>query len=130
MLTAFVCLCVQFFYIIHHVRSSLRYENSQIYFLASCSLIFTHILEYTIILNQGHKIKRQWNKLLKTLQSSKRKYYSDESFKLKIDDLMKSLQHFNITFHAAGLFPIDLTVVTSVSIHNINAPSLICSTFE
>lgn len=115
MLTAFICLCVQFFYIINNLRSGFKLKNSEIYFLASCSLIFTHVLEYSIVLNQGQKWNRQWNKLLKTLQSIKRKYLADDVFKLKIDDLMKTLQHFNVTFHAAGLFPIDLTVVTSVS---------------
>lgn len=53
---------------------------------------------------------------MKTLQNTKRKYLSDHNFQIIIDDLMKALQQFNMTFHAAGLFPIDLTVVTSVSI--------------
>jgi hypothetical protein len=116
MLAAFICLCVQFFYIIGHVRTGFRILNSEIYFLASCSLIFTHSLEYSIVLNQGHKMKRTWNELLKTIQSIKRKYSNDELLKTKIDDLMKTLKLYNIQFHAAGLFPVDLTIVTSVSL--------------
>jgi gustatory receptor len=115
-LTAFICLTVQLFYIINHIRHSFQSNKSIISAAASCSLIFTHILELWVIFISGHRVKDMWSMLIKRVQNSKRKFASNERFKAQIDELVSIMVFTRIEIKAAGLFNIDLSVITSVSV--------------
>lgn len=82
---------------------------------ASCSLIFTHILELWVIFISGHRVKDMWSSLIKRVQEAKRKFAADEKFKAQIDELVSIMVFTRIEMKAAGLFNIDLSVITSVS---------------
>lgn len=73
-----------------------------------------HVLELWAIFFSGHKIKEMWSTLVKTIQDTKRKYDSDEVFKSRIDELVNTMVFTRVELRAAGFFPLDLSVVTSV----------------
>lgn len=113
-LTAFICLTVQLFYLINHIRHGFPTNKSVLASIASCSLISMHVLELWAIFFSGHKIKEMWSTLVKTIQDTKRKYDSDEVFKSRIDELVNTMVFTRVELRAAGFFPLDLSVVTSV----------------
>lgn len=113
-LTAFICLTVQLFYIINNIRHGFQSENSVLASAASCSLIFTHVLELWIIFISGNRVKDMWTALINRLQSAKRRFVRDEIFKTRIDELVSIMVFTRVELKAAGLFPVDLSVVTSV----------------
>lgn len=115
LLTAFICLTVQLFYPINNIRHDFQSEKSVLAAAASCSLIFTHILELWVIFISGHRVKDMWSNLIKRVQEAKRKFTSDEKFKAQIDELVSIMVFTRIEMKAAGLFNIDLSVITSVS---------------
>lgn len=114
-LSAFICLTVQLFYLINNIRHSFQTENAVLSSAASCSLIFTHILELWIIFISGHRVKDMWNALIKRVQSTKRRFAVDEAFRARIDELISIMMFTRVEMKAAGLFNIDLSVITSVS---------------
>jgi hypothetical protein len=57
-----------------------------------------------------------WSSLIKRVQNSKRKFASNEIFKAQIDELVSIMVFTRIEIKAAGLFNIDLSVITSVSV--------------
>lgn len=57
-----------------------------------------------------------WTALIKRVQISKRKFASDEKLKAQIDELVNVMIFTRIEIKAAGLFNIDLSVITSVSV--------------
>lgn len=115
-LSAFICLTVQLFYLINHIRHGFHTERAILYSAASCSLIFTHILELWTIFISGHQVKDMWNTLIKRIQSTKRKFVqSDDKLKARIDELVSIMVFTRVEMKAAGLFNIDLSVITSVS---------------
>lgn len=113
-MTAFICLTVQLFYLINHIQHGFPTNKSVLASIASCSLISLHVLELWVIFFSGHKIKEMWNILVKTIQDTKRKYDSDEVFKSRIDELVNTMVFTRVELKAAGFFPLDLSVVTSV----------------
>lgn len=114
-LSAFICLTVQLFYVINNIRHSFQNENSVLSTAASCSLIFTHILELWVIFISGHRVKDMWNSLIKRVQSTKRRFAVDEAIRCRIDELVSIMTFTRVEMKAAGLFNIDLSVITSVS---------------
>lgn len=114
-LSAFICLTVQLFYLINHIRHGFHGERSIVHSTASCSLIFTHILELWTIFISGHEVKDTWNALIKRIQSTKRRFVTDEALKMRIDELVSIMVFTKVEMKAAGLFNIDLSVITSVS---------------
>lgn len=114
-LTAFICLTVQLFYLINNVRLGFRSKNSVWQAASSCSLIFTHILELLVIFISGHRVKDTWSALIKRMQDVKRKTSADEKVKAHIDELVAIMVYTRVEMKAAGLFNIDLSVITSVS---------------
>jgi len=122
-LSAFICLTVQLFYVINNIRHSFQTENAVLSTAASCSLIFTHILELWVIFISGHRVKDMWNSLIKRVQSTKRRFAVDETIRCKIDELVSIMTFTRVEMKAAGLFNIDLSVITSVS-------STLASTFQ
>lgn len=74
-----------------------------------------HILELWVVFNSGHRVKDMWTALIKRVQMAKRKFTSDEKFKAQIDELVSIMVFTRIEMKAAGLFNIDLSVITSVS---------------
>ncbi|CAO1440990.1 unnamed protein product, partial [Diamesa serratosioi] len=113
-LTAFICLTVQLFYLINHIRHGFPTNKSVLASIGSCSLISMHVLELWAIFFSGHKIKEMWSSLVKTIQDTKRKYDSDEVFKSRIDELVNTMVFTRVELRAAGFFPLDLSVVTSI----------------
>lgn len=114
-LTAFICLTVQLFYLINNIRLGFRNKNSVWQAASSCSLIFTHILELLVIFISGHRVKDTWSGLIKRMQDVKRKTSSDEKVKAQLDELVAIMVYTRVEMKAAGLFNIDLSVITSVS---------------
>jgi len=114
-LSAFICLTVQLFYLINNIRRGFPNDKSVLAATASCSLIFTHIMEIWIIFISGHRVKDSWSSLIKQVQSVKRRYVGDENFKVRIDELVSIMIFTRVELKAAGLFNIDLSVITSVS---------------
>lgn len=114
-LSAFICLTVQLFYLINHIRHGFNGEHSILHSTACCSLIFTHILELWAIFISGHQVKDMWNILIKRIQSTKRNFATDEDLKMRIDELISIMIFTKVEMKAAGLFNIDLSVITSVS---------------
>jgi gustatory receptor len=114
-LTAFICLTVQLFYLINNIRHGFQSDKSVLAAAASCSLIFTHILELWVIFISGHRVKDMWTGLIKRVQFTKRQFAADEKFKAQIDELVSIMVFTRIEMKAAGLFNIDLSVITSVS---------------
>lgn len=114
-LSAFICLTVQLFYLINHIRHGFHTDHAILYSAASCSLIFTHILELWTIFISGHQVKDMWNTLIKRIQGTKRKFMTDEALKARIDELVSIMVFTRVEMKAAGLFNIDLSVITSVS---------------
>lgn len=113
-LSAFICLTVQLFYLINNIRHGFQNERAVLGSLASCSLIFTHILELYVIFVSGHRVKDMWNLLIKRVQSTKRKFAQNEKFKARVDELVSIMAFTRVEMKAAGLFNIDLSVITSV----------------
>lgn len=66
----------------------------------------------------GHRVKDTWSALIKRMQDVKRKISSDEKVKAQVDELVSIMVHTRVEMKAAGLFNIDLTVITSVSVCN------------
>lgn len=60
-----------------------------------------------------------WSALIKRVQGAKRKLASDEKFKAQIDELVSIMVFTRVEMKAAGLFNIDLSVITSVSDDNV-----------
>lgn len=61
MLSGFVCVTVQSYYLIMHLRVGLG-EGEQILALCSCSLLALHLVEFGAILTAGEKVKTEvWN---------------------------------------------------------------------
>lgn len=58
MLSGFVCVTVQSYYLIMHLRVGLD-EKEQIYALCSCSLLAIHLAEFGAILAAGEKVKAE-----------------------------------------------------------------------
>ncbi|KAL7017683.1 hypothetical protein ACKWTF_010482 [Chironomus riparius] len=114
-LSAFICLTVQLFYVINNIRHSFQNENSVLSTAASCSLIFTHILELWVIFISGHRVKDMWNSLIKRVQSTKRRFAVDEAIRCRIDELVSIMTFTRVEMKAAGLFNIDLSVITSIA---------------
>lgn len=115
LLSAFICLTVQLFYLINNIRQGFPSEKSMLAAAASCSLIFTHVLELWVIFIGGHRVKDMWSDVIKRVQETKRKFAADERFKAQIDELVSIMVFTRIEMKAAGLFNIDLSVITSVS---------------
>jgi gustatory receptor len=113
-LSAFICLTIQLFYLINNIRHGFRNERAVLSSAASCSLIFTHVLELWVIFISGHRVKDMWNLLIKRIQSTKRRFANDDTFKAKIDELVSIMVFCKVEMKAAGLFNIDLSVITSV----------------
>lgn len=61
-----------------------------------------------------------WSALIKRVQDSKRKFAADEKFKAQIDELVSIMVFTRVEMKAAGLFNIDLSVITSVSVDTLN----------
>lgn len=114
-LTAFICLTVQLFYLINNIRLGFRNKHAVWQGASSCSLIFTHILELLVIFISGHRVKDTWSALIKRMQDVKRKTSSDEKVKAQVDELVSIMVYTRVEMKAAGLFNIDLSVITSVS---------------
>lgn len=113
-LAGFICLTVQMYHILDRLRYGSYNEVSDIHVAAHVSLITMHCLEFSLILINGNSIKQKWIKLAQIIHRSK-KNYADEKFNLKVSELLVMIDLCKIQVNASGLFPIDLTIVTSVS---------------
>ena len=114
-LTAFICITAQLYRLINNIRQGLKQNRAIWNAAASFSLIITHIVELWAIFSSGHRVKETWSSLVERLHESKRKFGPDEKFKVQIDDLVSIMIFTRVEMKAAGLFNIDLSVITSVS---------------
>ena len=114
-LTAFICLTVQLFYLINNIRCGFQNPNAVVASGASCSLIFMHTLELWVVFISGQRVKDVWSKLVKRVFVAKRKFTVNKKLKAQIDELVSIMLFTRIEIKAAGLFNIDLSVITSVS---------------
>lgn len=59
LLSSFICITVQLYYVIQHIGSGFSAPGAEILVLGSCCLLILHILEYWIILTSGDMSKKQ-----------------------------------------------------------------------
>ncbi len=102
--------------------------------LSFCSflLIFLHIIEFGSVLRAGQNVKNkvcrkitnttwinfnlfQWTELMNNLLLAKINS-NEETCNAKISDIVTTMSMKRIEFSASNFFPIDLTIVTGVSL--------------
>lgn len=59
LLSSFICITVQLYYVIQHIGSGFSAPGAEILVLGSCCLLILHILEYWVILTSGDMAKKQ-----------------------------------------------------------------------
>uniref|UniRef100_A0A182PZR0 Gustatory receptor n=1 Tax=Anopheles farauti TaxID=69004 RepID=A0A182PZR0_9DIPT len=111
LLSAFTCVTVQLYYMLNHIKSGFTSPRSEIYALASCSLLFLHGIEFWSLFTSGENVRLKWKKVINFLFFMKSKS-SDDDFRSKVDDLISFMVTNPLEFNAYGLFPIDLSVLT------------------
>uniref|UniRef100_A0A182M5M0 Gustatory receptor n=1 Tax=Anopheles culicifacies TaxID=139723 RepID=A0A182M5M0_9DIPT len=114
LLSAFTCVTVQLYYMLNHIKSGFTASRSEIYALASCSLLFLHGIEFWSLFTSGENVRLKWKKVINFLFFMKSKS-SDDDFRNKVDDLISFMVTNPLEFNAYGLFPIDLSVLTGIA---------------
>uniref|UniRef100_A0A182NRD2 Gustatory receptor n=1 Tax=Anopheles dirus TaxID=7168 RepID=A0A182NRD2_9DIPT len=114
LLSAFTCVTVQLYYMLNHIKSGFTAPRSEIYALASCSLLFLHGIEFWALFTSGENVRLKWKKVINFLFFMKSKS-SDDDFRSKVDDLISFMVTNPLEFNAYGLFPIDLSVLTGIA---------------
>ncbi|XP_050070150.1 gustatory and pheromone receptor 32a-like [Anopheles maculipalpis] len=114
LLSAFTCVTVQLYYMLNHIKSGFTASRSEIYALASCSLLFLHGIEFWSLFTSGENVRLKWKKVINFLFFMKSKSVDDD-FRNKVDDLISFMVTNPLEFNAYGLFPIDLSVLTGIA---------------
>ncbi|XP_058117147.1 uncharacterized protein LOC131288899 [Anopheles ziemanni] len=114
LLSAFTCVTVQLYYMLNHIKSGFTAPRSEIYALASCSLLFLHGIEFWALFTSGEHVRLKWKKVVNFLFFMKSKS-TDDDFRSKADDLISFMMSNPLEFNAYGLFPIDLSVLTGIA---------------
>ncbi|XP_049547991.1 gustatory receptor for bitter taste 66a-like [Anopheles darlingi] len=114
LLSAFTCVTVQLYYMLNHIKSGFTTPRSEIYALASCSLLFLHGIEFWSLFTSGEHVRLKWKKLINFLFFMKSKS-TDDDYRSKADDLISFMIANPLEFSAYGLFPIDLSVLTGIA---------------
>lgn len=83
LISGFVCITIQLYYVINNAKSGFVIEGSDIFVTASLSLVALHALEYWSIFSSGNLIKNKWSQILMSFQAIKIKAV-DESIKNKV----------------------------------------------
>uniref|UniRef100_A0A182JA38 Gustatory receptor n=1 Tax=Anopheles atroparvus TaxID=41427 RepID=A0A182JA38_ANOAO len=144
LLSAFTCVTVQLYYMLNHIKSGFTAPRSEIYALASCSLLFLHGIEFWALFTSGEHVRLKWKKVVNFLFFMKSKSTDDDfrsksrtlicvfpvsstmvpplpairgpAFRDQADDLISFMMSNPLEFNAYGLFPIDLSVLTGVRV--------------
>ena len=84
LLSGFICITVQLYYIMSHIKNGFTQKNAETQALASCSLLFLHGMEFWSIFTSGDLAKTQWKMLINKLHLNKLKS-TDEDYKNKVN---------------------------------------------
>jgi gustatory receptor len=83
LLSGFICITVQLYYIMSHIKAGFAQRNAETLAVGSCSLLFLHGMEFWSIFTSGDMAKTQWKLLINQLYVTKMKS-NDEDFKNKV----------------------------------------------
>lgn len=83
LLSAFTCVTVQLYYMLNHIKSGFTASRSEIYALASCSLLFLHGIEFWSLFTSGENVRLKWKKVINFLFFMKSKS-ADDDFRTKV----------------------------------------------
>ncbi|EAT36998.2 AAEL010962-PA, partial [Aedes aegypti] len=114
LLSAFICVTVQLYYMLNHIKSGFTHSRSEIYALAACSMLFLHGVEFWSLFTSGENVRLKWKNLINYVFFMKSKS-NDEEFRSRADDLISFMATNPLEFNAYGLFPIDLSVVSGIA---------------
>ncbi|EDS26201.1 conserved hypothetical protein [Culex quinquefasciatus] len=114
LLSAFICVTVQLYYMLNHIKSGFSQSRSEIYALAACSMLFLHGVEFWSLFTSGENVRGEWKKVINYLYFMKSKS-NEEEFRSKADDLISFMTANPLEFNAYGLFPIDLSVISGIA---------------
>lgn len=82
-LSGFVCITVQLYYLLNHIRNKFRSDNAELLALTSVTLILQHSLEFLTTFIIAQMVKKKWKKSIYTLQLLKIEV-SDQRLKRKV----------------------------------------------
>ncbi|XP_053690865.1 gustatory and pheromone receptor 32a-like [Sabethes cyaneus] len=114
LLSAFICITVQLYYLLNLIRFGFATPGAAFYCLASISLLLLHGIEFYALVTNGDLARVHWRRLMNCLFVAKAKS-DEENFRAKMDDLIAFMGCNIPEFHAFGLFPIDLSVLTGIA---------------
>ncbi|XP_062559006.1 uncharacterized protein LOC134223814 [Armigeres subalbatus] len=114
LLSAFICVTVQLYYMLNHIKTGFSQSQAEIYALAACSMLFLHGVEFWALFTSGENARYKWKNLINYVFFIKSKS-NDEEFRCRADDLISFMHANPLEFHAYGLFPIDLSVVSGIA---------------
>ncbi|KXJ72218.1 hypothetical protein RP20_CCG018578 [Aedes albopictus] len=114
LLSAFICVTVQLYYMLNHIKSGFTNNRTEIYALAACSMLFLHGVEFWALFTSGENVRLKWKNLINYVFFMKSKSNDDE-FRSRADDLVSFMTTNPLEFSAYGLFPIDLSVVSGIA---------------
>lgn len=83
LLSAFICVTVQLYYLLNHIESGFAYNGWEIYTAAACSLLVLHGVEFWTLFSSGEAARRSWHELIRYLYQMKSKS-SEEDFRRKV----------------------------------------------
>lgn len=83
LLSAFICVTVQLYYMLNHIKSGFTQSRSEIYALAACSMLFLHGVELWSLFTSGETVRLKWKNLINYVFFMKSKS-NDEEFCSKV----------------------------------------------
>ncbi|XP_058824516.1 putative gustatory receptor 2a [Topomyia yanbarensis] len=114
LLSAFICITVQLYYLLNQIRAGFSQPGAVIHGMAAGSMLLLHGVELWVLLTSGEQARNKWRKLINFLILTKATS-NDDSFRGKIDDLVSFMTCNPPEFHAYGFFPIDFSILTGMT---------------
>lgn len=78
LLSAFICVTVQLYYMLNHIKSGFTNNRTEIYALAACSMLFLHGVEFWALFTSGENVRLKWKNLINYVFFMKSKSNDDE----------------------------------------------------
>lgn len=83
LLSAFICVTVQLYYMLNHIKSGFTQSRSEIYALAACSMLFLHGVEFWSLFTSGETVRLKWKNLINYVFFMKSKS-NEEEFRSRV----------------------------------------------
>ncbi|XP_055605589.1 uncharacterized protein LOC129753766 [Uranotaenia lowii] len=78
LLSGFICVTVQLYYILNHIKNGFSQPRAEIYALAACSVLFLHGVEFWSLFTSGENVQLKWKRVINYLYFMKSKSSDDE----------------------------------------------------